>query len=254
MDMHLLVGLGNPGTEYDSTRHNVGFMVLDHWVAHHGGRWSWNKQNGWVADVTVGGTRILAAKPATYMNLSGEFIQPLAHFFKIPTDRIIAIHDDMDLPLGRIRLARGGGGSGGHRGIASMQQHLGGPDFARFKIGIGHPPERHRGVDYVLTRFHGDESPIWAKVLTATREILDHYLSRGLEDAMNRFNRFNAVPPPPKPPKPPKPEEPLKPEEPPKPEGTAGGAPMTQSQNSAIRPGQNPPGLPADKPGSDGPS
>lgn len=205
MEMHLLVGLGNPGADYDSTRHNVGFMVLDAWVAAHGGRWGWSKMNGWVADVTVGGMRVLAAKPATYMNLSGEFIQPLAHFYKIPTTHMLAIHDDMDLPLGRIRLARGGGGAGGHRGIASLSQHLG-PEFGRFKVGIGHPDDRRRVVDFVLTRFHGEEAVVWSKVLATCVEVTDAYLSRGLEDTMNRYNRYNAIPPPPKPPKPPKPE------------------------------------------------
>lgn len=223
MTMLLIVGLGNPGSEYDQTRHNVGYMLLDAWVSKHGGRWSWNKQNGWVSDLTVGGTRVLCAKPATYMNLSGEFVSPLAHYFKIAPADVLLLHDDMDLPLGRIRLAQGGG-AGGHRGVASIQQHLSDSTIPRFKLGIGHPVDRNRVTDYVLTRFTSQESPIWSKVMEKGLEVLDFFVGRGILDTMNRYNNYNAVPPPPKPPKV---EEPPKPGAAP-PEGTLPKPPKPQ--------------------------
>ncbi len=193
MDAMMIVGLGNPGREYDGTRHNVGFDIADRWVAAHKGAYSAHKGKGLLADLRVAGKRVLVAKPTTFMNLSGEFVVPLAHFYKISHTNILIVHDDMDLPLGRLRLARGGSAAG-HRGVASIQQLIGQDSIPRFKVGIGHPGDKSRVTGFVLTRFTAQEQQLWDKVLEVSNQILDTFVARGLQESMNKFNNFNAAP------------------------------------------------------------
>jgi len=149
--MLLLVGLGNPGPEHAGQRHNVGFMAADAIVRRHGFS-PWRKKfQGDVAEGVIGGVKVIALKPATYMNLSGQSAAAAAQFYKIDLADIIAIHDELDLKFGKLRVKRGGGAAG-HNGLRSLDQHLG-QDYRRLRLGIDHPGEKHLVTNYVLGNF-----------------------------------------------------------------------------------------------------
>jgi PTH1 family peptidyl-tRNA hydrolase len=149
--MFLLVGLGNPGAAYSRNRHNIGFMAVDEIVRRHGLS-SWrSKYQGDCAEGTIGTERILALKPTTFMNLSGQAVAAAARFHKIPTEQIIVFHDELDLPPGRMRIKKGGG-AGGHNGLKSVDAHLG-ADYWRVRLGIGHPGDKNLVSPYVLGDF-----------------------------------------------------------------------------------------------------
>jgi PTH1 family peptidyl-tRNA hydrolase len=154
----LIVGLGNPGKEYDGTRHNIGFAAVDAFAAANDfGPWIEKKNLKCLqADATLGDTRVIAVKPITFMNLSGEAVQAIASFYKIPAEKIIVVHDELDIPFGQIRL-RTGGSSAGHNGLKSIMQHLG-EGFGRVRIGIGpKQPEQMDSADFVLGRFSKEQ-------------------------------------------------------------------------------------------------
>lgn len=149
--MLLVVGLGNPGTEYARNRHNIGFMAADELVRRHSfGPWR-AKFQGEISEGIIGGAKVLLLKPMTYMNLSGQSVGQAARFLKIPVEDVIVIHDELDLPPGRLRVKRGGG-AGGHNGLKSIDQHLG-QNYRRVRLGIGHPGDRDRVAGYVLHDF-----------------------------------------------------------------------------------------------------
>lgn len=153
--MLLLVGLGNPGPEYANQRHNIGFMAVEEIVRRHGfGPWR-VKYQGLAAEGTVDGVKVLALKPQTYMNLSGQSVAAAALFYKIAPEQIVVIHDELDLRPGKLRIKRGGG-TAGHNGLRSIDAHLG-PDFVRVRVGIGHPGEKHLVHGYVLHDFGKEE-------------------------------------------------------------------------------------------------
>lgn len=148
----LIVGLGNPGAEYESTRHNVGFWLVDTVAANQGQRFSREpKLRGDVAKIVLAGRTVWLLKPATYMNRSGEAVAALASFYKVSPEKILVVHDDLDLPTGAVRLKKGGG-HGGHNGLRSMIECLGSADFMRVRLGIGHPGDRNQVTNYVLHR------------------------------------------------------------------------------------------------------
>lgn len=186
--MKLIVGLGNPGREYSETRHNVGFMTIDELS----GRWqvtNWrSRHEALVGEYKAGDEALLLVKPQTFMNLSGNAVGALARWYKIKTEDIIVIHDDMDLPAGRLRL-RTKGSSGGHRGIESLLLQLGKEEFPRVRIGIGHPPEGWQTVDYVLGRFNAEESPLMEAAIKKAADAVEGIIKYGLNKAMNTFNR-----------------------------------------------------------------
>jgi PTH1 family peptidyl-tRNA hydrolase len=183
----LIVGLGNPGREYKENRHNVGFMLVDRLSVRLNARLSRVQAKALVGSVTYEGDKLILAKPQTYMNLSGQSIQGLARFYKLPLENMLVAHDDLDLPFGTLRI-RPGGGPGGQKGVASAIERLGSKDFPRLRIGIGRPPGRMDPAAYVLQDFaKGD--------LTLLSEILDHaadavltFVTEGLDTAMNKFN------------------------------------------------------------------
>lgn len=178
----LIVGLGNPGREYADTRHNVGFMLLDRLAARD--RADWRTEKSWQADVAKAGG-VLLAKPLTFMNLSGQAVQPLAHFYKIEPSEMLIVLDDLALPLGRLRL-RANGSSGGHNGLQSMIEHFGTQAIPRLRIGIG---EAATGaVGHVLGRFALEEREPLAQSLDRALEAIDCAQTRGLEAAMNTYN------------------------------------------------------------------
>ena len=149
--MILLVGLGNPGAEYALTRHNVGFMAVDEIVRRYSFDGWTKKFKGEVCAGTIEGKKVLALKPHTYMNLSGEAVLSVASFYKIPPEKIYVFHDDMDLPVGRIKVKQGGG-SGGHNGLKSIDAHLG-QNYHRIRIGVDKPAMREQVVSWVLSKF-----------------------------------------------------------------------------------------------------
>ena len=194
-----MVGLGNPGEKYASTRHNVGFMALELLTTREGGRFKpMSKLQGDLADVGFGGDRLRLLMPQTYMNDSGRSIRAALDWFDLEIDQLIVLVDDMDLPLGQLRL-RASGGAGGHNGLKSTIQHLGTQDFARLRIGIGAPgrnPEerRARTVSHVLGQFNRSEEPLLQNVLREVLSGLDHIQRQGLDRAGNAINAVNLSP------------------------------------------------------------
>jgi PTH1 family peptidyl-tRNA hydrolase len=187
-ERYLIVGLGNPGREYENTRHNVGFRCVDALAKAHGLSFDPKKQSkAKVADGVIVGKRVLLAKPQTFMNLSGSAVQGLAAFYKIPSGNIMVILDDLDLPLGTLRI-RPKGGSGGHKGVTDIIQRLGTQDFPRIRFGISRPPGRMDPAAHVLLPFTGEESPIATQTFERAVKAIEAWLTDGIENSMNRYN------------------------------------------------------------------
>ena len=199
--LRLVVGLGNPGQRYAGTRHNVGFMALELLASKEAVRFkATSKLQGELAEVGFGSSRMRLLMPQTYMNESGRSIRAAMDWFDLSADQVLVLVDDMDLPLGRLRL-RAKGSAGGHNGLKSTIQHLGTQDFARLRIGIGAPgrsPEerRARTVSHVLGSFHQSEQPLLKDVLNEVLHGLDLIQRQGLERAGNRLNGVNLAPAP----------------------------------------------------------
>lgn len=188
-DLYLIVGLGNPGSEYAQTRHNMGFLVLDRLGESWGARWQNERRfQSRLAQVNPEGRRILLCQPLTFMNCSGEAVQALTAYYRIPHTRLLIVVDDADLPLGSIRL-RPGGGSSGHHGLESVEQHLGTKDYLRLRLGIGRVSEEDRQIrNYVLGRFSASETEMVAKVIERSVSQIVCWLSYGLQKAMSLYN------------------------------------------------------------------
>lgn len=188
--MHLIVGLGNPGREYENTRHNAGFMALERLAAKHGFDPSTHFKSSQISRGAIEGRKVLLAWPQTYMNLSGQAVQELAAFYKIPGRDILVLHDEMDLPPGRLKLDLGGGAAG-HNGLISIMRHL--PDeFCRLRIGIGRPPREfftNGSADYVLGRFMDMEWPEVDKALDEAAQAAVGWLTQGLVKTQLTINR-----------------------------------------------------------------
>ncbi len=182
----LLVGLGNPGVQYARNRHNVGFMLLDRFAERHHLTFARRRFDALIADGLVNGQRVLLAKPQTYMNASGNAVGKLASFYRVPSRDIIVCYDDLDLPLGRIRL-RPEGSAGGHHGMESIIGALGHSNFARLRIGIGRPASKE-DIGHVLGSFSREEEQALEPVWTRAMDALDVWLSEGIEKAMNLYN------------------------------------------------------------------
>ncbi|HVN54112.1 MAG TPA: aminoacyl-tRNA hydrolase [Anaerolineaceae bacterium] len=183
----LIVGLGNPGREYRETRHNIGFMLIDTLAREEGLTISRMQSKALVAQGEISGHKVILAKPQTYMNLSGQAVGGLLRFYKISLDHLLVAHDDLDLPLGAIRI-RPGGGSPGQKGVSSIIEKVGTQDFPRLRLGIGRPPGRMDPADYVLEPFSAEEKPLVFTVLEKASEAVLVYIERGLEPAMNLYN------------------------------------------------------------------
>jgi peptidyl-tRNA hydrolase, PTH1 family len=183
----LIVGLGNPGREYAGNRHNVGFMIADRWVAAHAFSFNKIQHHAIIAQGRRGEQRVIVAKPQTFMNDSGRAVGALLRFYKIPIEHLLVIFDDLDLPFGAIRL-RADGGAGGHNGMRSIIQHLGGNQFARLRIGIGRPPGRMDPAAFVLQDFGRYETAELDALLDRAGQAIDTFLAAGITAAMNQFN------------------------------------------------------------------
>ena len=192
--MKLIVGLGNPGRSYAHNRHNIGFMCLNYFARKQGIRFDRKQGKARTGSGEVGGDKVILAKPQTFMNLSGQSVSPLVNRFDIALDDLLVIHDDLDLPLGKIRL-RCGGSSGGHKGVDSIIFSLGNQNFPRLRVGIGRPAaaENHAEggegiIPYVLSDFTPEEKQIVTQVIPRVSEAILYLLTEGLLPAMNKYN------------------------------------------------------------------
>jgi len=186
--LHLVVGLGNPGAEYARTRHNAGFLVLEELARRSSAGWNLEKKfDARVAKQDQDGRKVLLAQPQTFMNLSGEAVNALMGFYRVPLSQLLVVTDDADLPLGEIRL-RSKGSSGGHHGLESIEQHAGSRDFARLKVGIGRKDGRREITGHVLGKFSTEEAKLMDKVLQRAADQVACWVAEGIEKAMNRFN------------------------------------------------------------------
>lgn len=185
--MYIIAGLGNPGREFENTRHNAGFNVLDYFASEHNIKINRTKFKGLCGQGTVGSEDVLLLKPQTYMNLSGESILDAVQFFKIDIKNLIVIYDDVSIPLGRIRI-RPSGSDGGHNGMKSIIYLLGRNDFPRLRVGIGAP--ENDMIDYVIGRFSDDEKKIMEDIIKASCEAAGTIVEKGIVQAMNQFNSY----------------------------------------------------------------
>ncbi len=188
----LIVGLGNPGTKYEQTRHNAGFLAVDHFAEEQGLDLNQEKWQGRFCRTRLHGKRVILLKPQTFMNRSGECAGRFADFYKIRPADILVIHDDLDLVPGRVKVVARGG-AGGHNGIRSIINHLGTPDFPRIKLGIGRPVRSQEGQGipverYVLARYPDEERDLLQDQLALAGRAVDLWLADGIDRCMNRIN------------------------------------------------------------------
>lgn len=198
--MRLLVGLGNPGPDYAGNRHNVGFMAVDEIVRRHGLRSVRARFHGLAAEGSIGGDKVVALLPQTYMNESGRSVVAAAQFYKLAPEQVIVIYDEIDLPLGKVRVKRGGG-TGGHNGIRSVDAHIG-PEFWRVRLGVGHPGHRDLVHRYVLSDFAKAERDDVAKMIDAVADAVPILLAGDENGFMNKVS-VTLNPPRPGKPRPP---------------------------------------------------
>ena len=187
-NLHLMVGLGNPGVDYARTRHNAGFLLVEKLAERWHARWTLDKKfHARLARFERGGRKLLLCEPQTFMNASGEAVAAVAEYFHIPAGRLLVSVDDADLPLGEVRL-RPKGGSGGHHGLESIEQHLALAEFARQRIGIGRRDGQREITGHVLGQFGSDEAALLEKLLQRAADQAESWLANGIEKAMNQFN------------------------------------------------------------------
>lgn len=183
----LVVGLGNPTEEYAGTRHNLGAEVVEVLAARHGGHLRRSRERARTCEVRVDGARMALAVPLTWVNESGNAVGALVRRYHVEPAQLVVVHDELDLPPGQLRV-KVGGGTAGHNGLRSIEQHLKTRDFLRVRIGIGKPPDARRGADYVLDRFSKRERQEISVVVEEAADAVETILRDGVERAMNRFN------------------------------------------------------------------
>jgi PTH1 family peptidyl-tRNA hydrolase len=186
-DSWLIVGLGNPGPEYSGNRHNAGFFVVDLLAGRTGGRFKSHKSRADVVEGRVAGQKVVLAKPRSYMNESGGPVAAARDFFKVPVERIIVVHDELDIPYGTLRL-KAGGGDNGHNGLKSLRRSLGSGEFLRVRFGIGRPPGRMDAAAFVLRDFSAAERKDLDFYVDRAADSVESLLTDGLERAQNAYN------------------------------------------------------------------
>jgi PTH1 family peptidyl-tRNA hydrolase len=188
----LVVGLGNPGDKYSSTRHNIGFMVADELANRYTGKFSSHKYRALVSEVRLGvgseAPKLIIIKPSTYMNDSGNAVAPLAKYFNTAPQQIIAIHDELDIPFNAIRVKLGGGDNG-HNGLKSLTQSLSTPDYFRIRVGIGRPTTPQDTADYVLDNFSKAERSVVPDLALRACDAIESLVNKGLENTQQNFNQ-----------------------------------------------------------------
>jgi peptidyl-tRNA hydrolase, PTH1 family len=186
--MKLVIGLGNPGAEYERTRHNVGFRVVDKLAAKHGWKWNERRSRAVLASGTIGSEKVVLVKPLTFMNLSGQTVGELVRWYKVSPEDVLVVYDELDLPVGKIRL-RAEGSAAGHNGLRDIIAHLHTNQFPRLRVGIGHPrSSRIRGRDHVLSAPSGDERILLETGEDRAVDAVEMAITQGLERAMNVVN------------------------------------------------------------------
>jgi PTH1 family peptidyl-tRNA hydrolase len=186
--MILVVGLGNPGKRYSLSKHNIGFMVVDELAKRLGVSLDRIDSMSLCGDTVFEEEKIVFLKPQTYMNLSGKAVSEFVNFYKIPPGNVISVYDEMDLPLGTLKIKLGGG-SAGHKGIESIITALGNDGFVRVRVGIGKPGQRSETVNHVLSSFNKGETKLMEEALSRAADAVLEIATRGVESAMNKFNR-----------------------------------------------------------------
>lgn len=188
-DTWLVAGLGNPGPGYAGNRHNVGFMVVDRLAERLGVKWSASKASALTAEgfLRPGGPKLLLVKPQTFMNESGRSVGLISAFFGIESDRVIVVHDELDIPFDSIKLKRGGG-NGGHNGLRSIDKALGSPDYLRVRVGIGRPPGRQDAASFVLKDFAGSERELVGNLVEDAADAVESLIDLGLTASQQRFH------------------------------------------------------------------
>lgn len=188
----LIVGLGNPGEKYGSTRHNIGFIVADQLAIRLGGKFTSNKYRALILESRLGvgadAPKVIIAKPQTYMNDSGDAVSPISQYFGCTPDHIIAIHDELDIPFDAIRVKLGGGDNG-HNGLKSLTQALGTPDYFRIRVGIGRPSTPQDTADYVLDNFNKSEKAVVPDLVARACDAIESLMTKGLEVTQQNFNK-----------------------------------------------------------------
>ena len=184
----LVVGLGNPGARFESTRHNMGFLAVDRLAEQEKLRFNKLRFKAWTAEWKLGEEKILVMKPQTYMNLSGESVGEAARFYKVPADHVLVISDDVSLPVGKLRI-RKSGSAGGHNGLKNIIQHLGTDAFPRIKVGVGMPDHPdHEMIDWVIGKPQGEEAKTLRAALDRAADAALSIIDEGPDRAMNKFN------------------------------------------------------------------
>ena len=185
--MYLIAGLGNPDRQYEGTRHNVGFEVIDQLAERLFISVDEKKFRGYYGKGVIGGQKVILLKPETYMNLSGESVRAAADFYKIQPDHIIVVYDDVSLDVGQLRI-RTKGSAGGHNGIKNIIAHLGTQEFPRIKVGVGDKPKKMDLADYVLSRFSKEDSAVMEDAFREAAGAVEMMITQGADAAMNQFN------------------------------------------------------------------
>lgn len=186
---YLVVGLGNPGREYENTRHNAGFIAVDMLADKFNMGFSKSKFNAVYGDCMIAGERVLVAKPQTYMNLSGLAVQKLAAFYKIPVSKLIILHDDVSLDVGKIRIRRKGS-AGGQKGLANIIELMGSQDIARIKIGVGAKPHPDYDMkDWVLGKISAEQQADFKLAAENAVKAVEEIIARGIDSAMNKYSK-----------------------------------------------------------------
>ncbi len=189
--MKLVIGLGNPGQEYAKTRHNVGFEVLSELARRFGGTTPSVKHQAEIVDIFLNNEKVLLVAPQTFMNLSGQSVRKLVDFYQVEVSQLLVVCDDMNLPVGQLRL-RGSGSAGGQNGLKDIINRLNTPEFPRLRIGIGRPHGKMDSSSHVLGKFRSEELPEIEIAILRAADAVEKWVTEGMESAMNRFNQSSS--------------------------------------------------------------
>lgn len=186
--MFVIVGLGNPGDKFAQTKHNIGFITVDYLAEQHNIKINKNRHKALIGEGTIGGERVMLVKPQTFMNLSGQSVMDIVNFYKVPMENLIVIYDDIDLPVGKVRI-RPSGSSGTHNGMRNIIYLLSKQNFPRVRIGVGKQPEYMDLADYVMTRFSSEERPLMEEAVKSSALAVEEIIKSGINAAMNKYNK-----------------------------------------------------------------
>lgn len=186
--MYVIVGLGNPGDRYAQTKHNIGFITIDYLAEQHSIKMNKMKHKAIIGEGDMGGEKVLLVKPQTFMNLSGQSVMDIVNFYKVPAANLVVIYDDIDLPVGKVRI-RPNGSSGTHNGMRNIIYLLRNQEFPRIRIGVGKQPDYMDLADYVMTKFNSEEKPLIEEAIKKSAATVEEIVKSGINNAMNKYNK-----------------------------------------------------------------